>query len=59
MDQRSFDFSNEESNSFYLLLDRDHQQSVTDLMAALIIHVFHEQENKCHDQFQHSNQDQS
>ncbi len=59
MDQRNFDFNNDESNPFFLLLDIDHQQALNDLMAALIIHIFHEQENKCHDQFQHSNQDQS
>lgn len=58
MDQRSFEFNNDESNPRYLLLDLDHQQSLLDLMAALITHVFHEQEKTDHDRTQQSNQDQ-
>ncbi len=58
MDQRSFDFNNDESNPRYLLLDLDQQQSLLDLMAALITHVFHEQEKIHHDRSQQSNQDQ-
>lgn len=49
MDQRSFEFNNDESNPRHLLLDLDHQQSLLDLMAALITHVFHEQEKTDHD----------
>lgn len=58
MDQRSFDFNSDESNPLYLLLDLDHQQSLLDLMAALITHVFHEQEKTEHDRSLQSNQDQ-
>jgi hypothetical protein len=58
MDQRSFDFNNDESNPLYLLLDLNQQQSLLDLMAALITHVFHEQEKIHHDRSQQPNQDQ-
>ena len=58
MDQRNFDFNNDESNPLYLLLDIDRQQSLIDLMTALITHVFHEQEKIHHDQSQQSSQDQ-
>ena len=44
MDQRNFDFNSDASNPLYLQLDLDHQQSLLDLMAALITHVFHKQE---------------
>jgi hypothetical protein len=52
MDQRNFDFNNDESNPLYLLLDIDRQQSLIDLMTTLITHVFHEQEKIHHDQSQ-------
>jgi hypothetical protein len=58
MDQRSFDFTNNDSHPHYLLLDRDRQQSLIDLMATLITHVFNEQENRQHDQSQQPSQDQ-
>jgi hypothetical protein len=58
MDQRRFDFNNNESNPLYLQLDIDHQQSLIDLMAALITRVFHEQEKKHRDRSQQSSQDQ-
>ena len=58
MDQRSFDFTNDESHPLYLLLDIDHQKSLIDLMSALITHVFNEQENRYYDQSQQPNQDQ-
>ncbi len=57
MNQRSLDFENDESNRFFRMLDPDQQQSLIDLMAALITHVFHERENIHHDQLQQSSQD--
>ena len=57
MDQRSFDFNNDEPNPLYLQLDLDHQLSLLDQMAALITHVFHEQEKLHHDRSPQSNQD--
>ena len=57
MDQRSFDFNNDESRPLDLVLDLDHQQSLIDLMAALITHMFHEQENIHNERSQQSNQD--
>ena len=50
MEQRNLDFNHDESHALYLLLDLDQQQSLLDLMAELIIHVFHEQEKTHHDQ---------
>ena len=57
MDQRSFDFNNDESHPLDLVLDLDHQQSLIDLMATLITYVFHEQENIHYERSQQSNQD--
>lgn len=58
MDQRNFDFNNDESHPLYLLLDIDRRQSLIDLMTALITHVFHEQEKRQYDQSQQPSQDQ-
>lgn len=58
MDQRNFDFNNDESNPLYLALDLDRQQSLLDRMAALITQVFLEQEKIHHDRSHKSNQDQ-
>ena len=49
MEQRSFDFNNDESHPLYLQLDKPPQQSLIDLMAALIATVFQKQENTHHD----------
>jgi hypothetical protein len=58
MDQRSFDFTNNDSHPHYLLLDRDRQQSLIELMSTLITQVFNEQENRHYDQSQQPSQDQ-
>ena len=58
MYQRSVDFTHKGSNPLYLQLDTHHRQSLIDLMAALITHVFHEQENIHPDRTQQSNPDQ-
>jgi hypothetical protein len=57
MDQHSFHFHNDEDHPIHRHLDTPQQQSLIDLMATLIITVFHTQE-KYHDQSQPSNQDQ-
>ena len=58
MDQRSFDFTDDESHPLYLLLDIDRQQLLIDLMSALITQVFKEQEKRHYDQSQQPSQDQ-
>ncbi len=58
MDQRRFEFTDDQSHPRYLQLDRDRQQSLLDLMAAFIIHVFHEQEISDHDRPQQPIEDQ-
>jgi len=58
MDQRSFDFSNDESHALYLQLDKEQQQSLIDQMSLLIIAVFQAQEKIHHAPSQQPNQDQ-
>ncbi|MEE8307915.1 MAG: hypothetical protein V3R81_11660 [Gammaproteobacteria bacterium] len=54
MEQRSFEFSNDESHPFYLQLEKVQQQPLIELMAALIITSFQAQEKTQHDQSHHS-----
>ncbi len=54
MDQRSFEFSNDESHPFYLQLEKEQQQPLIELMAALIVTFFQVQEKTQHDQSHHS-----
>ena len=50
MDQRSFEFSNDESHPFYLQLEKEQQQPLIELMSTLIITLFQAQEKTQHDQ---------
>lgn len=50
MDQRRFDFHNDDAHSVHRHLDNLHPQSLIDLMAALIVTVFQSQEKTHHDQ---------
>ena len=58
MDQRSLDFTNNQSHEIYLQLDKAQQQSVVELMTLLITAVFQAQEKAHHDQSQHAKQNQ-
>lgn len=58
MDQRNFDFSNDQSHEIYLQLDDAHKQSIVDLMALLIINVYQTQEDQ-HEPSPTNNEDQT
>ena len=45
MDQRNFDFSQNESHPYYLQLNETDQQTLIELMSQLIASVYHTQEN--------------
>ena len=57
MDQRRFDFHNDDAHPVHRHLDNLHQQSLIDLMAALIVTVFQPQEKTHHDQSPCTNKD--
>ena len=58
MEQRRFDFHNDESHSLYLQLDNERQQSLIGLMADLIAITFQSQEKISHVQSLNANQNQ-
>ena len=59
MDQRHFNFdNNDDAHPIYRQLDKIHQQSLIDLMAALIVTIFQTQEKTHHDQSPYANKDQ-
>lgn len=58
MDQRRFDFHNDDDHPAHRHLDNLQQQSLIDLMAALIATVFQTQEKTQHDQSPCANKDQ-
>ena len=49
MDQRSFDFCDDESHPIYLQLDKEQQQSLIDQMTLIMIAVFQAQEKIHHE----------
>ncbi len=57
MDQRSFDFCDDESHPFYLQLDKEQQQSLIDQMTLIMIAVFQAQEKIRHEPSPPSTQD--
>ncbi len=57
MDQRSFDFCDDESHLFYLQLDKEQQQSLIDQMTLIITTVFQAQEKIRHEPSPPSTQD--
>ena len=58
MDQRRFDFHNDDAHPLHRHLDTLQQQTLIDLMATLIVTVFQTQEKTHHDQSPCANQDQ-
>ena len=57
MDQRSFEFLNDESHSRQLQLDKVQHQMLVDLMAALVVTVYQSQEKTQHDRSRFSIKD--
>lgn len=55
MDQHSFNFQHDEDRFIHRQLDEQQQQSLVDLMAALIITVFQTQEKSSHAQSSNQN----
>jgi len=58
MEQRSFDFSQNESHPFYLQLSKADQQALIDLMSQLIAAVYQTQESTDDEQHAFPKQDQ-